>query len=57
MKLKMEKAAELLDRGTVSIPAISRSLGYSEPRSFCHAYTNYYGKTPRAGRQHAPEMV
>ena len=47
MKLKMEKAAELLGRGDVSIPAISRMLGYSDPSSFYHAYTGYYGRTPR----------
>ena len=55
MKLKMEKAAELLNRGTVSIPAISRSLGYSEPSSFYHAYTCYYGKTPRADSRRSSE--
>ena len=58
MKLKMEKAAELLGQGTVSIPAISRSLGYSEPSSFYHAYTSYYGTTPRAaGRRHSTEDI
>ena len=48
MKLKMEKAAELLDRWNISIPAISHLLGYSDPSSFYHAFTSYYYmKTPR----------
>ena len=47
IRLKMEKAAELLDRGNISIPAISHLLGYSDPSSFYHAFTSYYKKTPR----------
>jgi AraC-like DNA-binding protein len=48
LKLKMERAAELLKQSDASIAAIGRSLGYSDNSSFYHAFTRYYGKTPRA---------
>ena len=48
LKLKMERAAELLKQSDASIAAIGRSLGYSDNSSFYHAFTRYYAKTPRA---------
>ena len=46
LKLKMERAAELLKQGDTSIAAIGRVLGYSDTSSFYHAFTRYYGKAP-----------
>jgi len=48
LKLKMDRAAELLRHGNVSVSAISEMLGYADSSSFYHAFTKYYGKPPRA---------
>ncbi|MFP3758885.1 helix-turn-helix domain-containing protein, partial [Cupriavidus sp. SIMBA_020] len=36
------------DEPDLSVAAIAERLGYSEPRSFRHAYRRWTGKTPRA---------
>lgn len=46
LKLKMEKAAVLLEQHTISIENISLHTGYSTISSFYRAFTKYYGCTP-----------
>ncbi len=48
LKLKMEKAAALLQQGELPIAAIGSSLGYSDVSSFYRAFTRYYRTTPRS---------
>lgn len=45
-KLKMNRAAELLNNGNISIAEISEKLGYSDVRNFRHIFKKYYGMTP-----------
>jgi AraC-like DNA-binding protein len=47
--VRRQEAVRLLDEPTLSVAAIAERLGYSEPRSFRHAYRRWTGKTPRAG--------
>lgn len=46
LKLKMEKASNLLLLKNVSTTSISISVGYSNVSSFYRAFTKYFGKTP-----------
>ena len=46
LKLRMEKAAGLLKQNSVSVDAISSSVGYSTVSSFYRAFTKYFGTTP-----------
>lgn len=48
LRLKMEKAADLLSKGTYSIENISQLTGYSTISSFYRAFCNYYNCTPKA---------
>lgn len=52
-KLKMEKAAELLDTTAYSIGEISLTIGYPDPYTFTHAFTRYYGMPPGKWRKTA----
>ncbi|KVR83408.1 AraC family transcriptional regulator [Burkholderia vietnamiensis] len=46
--VRHQEAVRLLDEPTLSVAAIAERLGYSEPRSFRHAYRRWTGSTPRA---------
>lgn len=45
-KLRMEKAAGLLQQKSASVEAIASSVGYSTVSSFYRAFTKYFGCTP-----------
>jgi AraC-like DNA-binding protein len=45
-KLRMDKAAELLREGTLSIEEVALTLGYPDPYSFNHAFSKYHGMPP-----------
>ncbi|MGU7780853.1 AraC family transcriptional regulator ligand-binding domain-containing protein [Burkholderia sp. PU8-34] len=47
-EVRHEEAARLLGDHTLTVAAIAETLGYSEPRSFRHAYRRWTGRTPRA---------
>lgn len=47
LKLRMERAAALLNQETLSIDAISQRVGYSTKSSFYRAFTSYYQCTPK----------
>ncbi len=47
-KLRMTKAAELLENSTMTIAQIAEYLGYYDASSFRQAFKKYYGRTPRA---------
>ena len=46
LKMKMEKAATLLQYGHTSTAKIAADLGYSDVSCFYRAFTKYYQKTP-----------
>ncbi len=47
-KLRMNKAAELLENSPMTIAQIAEYLGYYDASSFRQAFKKYYGRTPRA---------
>lgn len=47
LKLRMERAAFLLNQRNLSIDAISQRVGYSTKSSFYRAFTSYYKCTPK----------
>lgn len=46
LKLRMEKAAGLLQQKSASVEAIASAVGYSTVSSFYRAFTKYFGCTP-----------
>jgi AraC-like DNA-binding protein len=50
-KLKMEKSLELLHLTPYTINEISLTLGYSDPYTFTHAFSRYYGIPPGKWRK------
>ncbi|CAM2185135.1 AraC family transcriptional regulator [Burkholderia orbicola] len=46
--VRRDEAVRLLDDHALTVAAIAERLGYSEPRSFRHAYRRWTGKTPRS---------
>jgi AraC-like DNA-binding protein len=56
-KLKMDKALELLHITTHSIQDIAVMIGYSDPYTFTHAFSKYYGIPPGKWRRtHAAKL-
>ncbi|MDF2724752.1 MAG: transcriptional regulator, AraC family [Paenibacillus sp.] len=56
-KLKMDKALELLHISTHSIQDIAVMIGYSDPYTFTHAFSKYYGIPPGKWRRtHAAKL-
>ncbi len=51
LKLRMERAADLLSREEVSIAQAANQVGYADNSSFYRAFIQYYGKTPGSYRQ------
>ncbi len=47
MKIRMEKAKELLNDYTLRVCEVSDMIGYSDSNNFSRAFTRYYGKSPR----------
>ena len=47
-EVRRDEAARLLDDPALTVAAIAERLGYSEPRSFRHAYRRWTGTAPRA---------
>ncbi len=45
--VRRDEAVRLLDDHALTVAEIAERLGYSEPRSFRHAYRRWTGKTPR----------
>ncbi len=48
-EVRREEAIRLLCDRTLTVAAVAERLGYSEPRSFRHAYRRWTGRAPRAG--------
>lgn len=49
--LRMEKALELLRLTSYTISVIAHSLGYSDPYTFTHAFSRYFGIPPGKWRK------
>lgn len=50
LKVKMEKAEELLNNIEYKIYEISEMVGYSNPKNFTRTFKKYFGKNPRQYR-------
>lgn len=50
-KVRMDKAAELLDNTAVSVTEVAYSLGYANPFAFTRAFVKYTGMPPSAYRK------
>lgn len=48
--VRMNMACEMLQKSVLDIETISSRLGYSDRRSFTHAFASWTGKTPREFR-------
>lgn len=48
LKLRMEHSAALISKGQVPIAIVGSMVGYADTSSFYRAFTQYYGKTPKA---------
>ena len=46
VKIRMEKAAEMLMDSHYKSYDIAYYVGYDNPKSFSHAFKGYYGRTP-----------
>jgi len=46
VKVRMEKAAELLRQGHLKSFEVSESVGYANPKNFIRSFKQYYGMTP-----------
>ncbi|WDD90688.1 AraC family transcriptional regulator (plasmid) [Burkholderia sp. FERM BP-3421] len=56
-EVRREEAIRLLRDRALTVAAIAERLGYSEPRSFRHAYRRWTGRTPRADPEGGGESV
>ena len=48
--VRMQRAADLLARGTTLIRTIAKEVGYSQPAQFAKAFRRYHGVSPAAYR-------
>jgi len=56
LKVRMDKAMDLLSRSSLDVSEIAYQLGYENPESFMRAFKRYVKKTPgayRVGHQHS----
>lgn len=53
LRLRMKRAAELLQESSLSLTQISEQLGYSYLPQFMRAFKKHYGITPGEFRQHS----
>ncbi len=51
LRVKMEAAASLLERGTQNIKEIGEAVGYTNPNSFARAFRQYYNCNPKEYRR------
>ena len=54
IKLRMERAAELLTTTDLSMKEIGNEVGYHEHSHFCRAFREMYSVTPSDYRQSPP---
>jgi AraC-like DNA-binding protein len=51
-EIRHDQAAERMCRSGLKIGEIARSVGYTEPASFCRAWRRWRGEAPSVSRQH-----
>jgi AraC family transcriptional regulator of adaptative response / methylphosphotriester-DNA alkyltransferase methyltransferase len=49
-RVRMTRAAELLQRDTLSVAAVARAVGYRQPAQFSKAFRRHHGHPPSALR-------
>ena len=58
--VRMERAAELLDEGELTVREVAYRVGYRQPAQFAKAFRRHHGDSPsdfRAGRRSAAHRV
>ena len=50
-RLKMTRAQELLEAGTLSVKEIAYTMGYKHPNDFSRAFKQFVGRSPKSCRQ------
>lgn len=56
IKLRMEKAAELLTNSSLAINEVAAKVGYPDPLAFSKKFKETYGMSPKAYRETQPEI-
>lgn len=51
LKLRMERARQLLADQRLTITSVAMAVGYQTPSAFTHAFRSYFGMTPRELRR------
>ncbi|WP_436697008.1 helix-turn-helix transcriptional regulator [Lactiplantibacillus pentosus] len=46
MKLRLQQARTLLEKGGLSVNAVARTVGYQDPYYFSKLFKRYFGVTP-----------
>lgn len=46
IKIRIDKAKELLDKGELSVKVVARMVGYDDPYYFSKLFKKYYGCAP-----------
>lgn len=56
LKVRMQKAKEILEDSNIKVQTISQQLGYSDCNYFSKAFKKYYGFSPSDFRNHMEEV-
>ena len=54
-QLRIERARELLEEGSLSIAQVARQVGYNNPNTFRNAYKRCMGYTPSSSKREREE--
>ena len=56
-RIRMERAAELLNATSLPVSVIARRVGYSQPAQFAKAFARHHGQVPSAYRYGRPAAL
>jgi AraC family transcriptional regulator of adaptative response / methylphosphotriester-DNA alkyltransferase methyltransferase len=56
-RVRMARAAELLEGGTLSVQAVAGAVGYRQAAQFAKAFRRHYGAPPSAFRGHGERLA
>jgi AraC-like DNA-binding protein len=56
-RLRMERAAELLTEGRLTVKAVARHLGFADPYYFSRAFKRHFGRSPSSYQRRGQSML